>query len=143
MTIPEISLLCILKEHFKVIFSFSANVNTSLKFLWAIKKLSEGAQALGHSESTRALKALVHLVHLATKALECLGTWDTLLSRLEVNMTQKGIKCKGVPFKNINILEYWIMKQQLSINFLMNYPLLWLVKTRLNICIMIFHPLLH
>ena len=143
MTIPKISLLCILKDHFKVIFSFSANVNTSLKFPWAIKKLSEGAQAVGQSESTRALKALMYLVHLATKALERLGTWGTLFSRLEVDMTQKGIKCKGVQFKNINITEYWIMKQQLLINFLVNYPLLWLVKTRLNICIMIFHPLPH
>ena len=32
--------------------------------------------------------------------------------------------------------------KQLSINFLLNYPLLWLVKTRLKICI-IFHPLLN
>ena len=42
-------------------FSFSVNVNSSLKFLcslkflWALIRLSEGTQALGHSEGTWAL----------------------------------------------------------------------------------------
>ena len=52
------------------VFLFSVNVNVNLKFLWALKGFSEGswsalmhlgiqrALVQGHSEGTRALKAL-------------------------------------------------------------------------------------
>ena len=36
-------------------FSFNLNVYASLKFYWALRGLLEDSQALGHSESTRAL----------------------------------------------------------------------------------------
>ena len=100
----------------------------SLKFLLAIRMLPLSIhQTLWHSESVhQALKMLGHLGHL--------GTWHTW-----INMTQEDIKCKGVhKHKYFKIL----MKQQLSIDYLVNYPLLWLVETRLKMCI-IFHPLLH
>ena len=61
-------------------FSFNVNVNTSLKFLWALRALSEGNQALGHSEDTWALRhlestrrALQHLRHSGTQNLRSLG----------------------------------------------------------------------
>ena len=43
---------CILEES----FLFNINVNTSLKFLWALEGLSKGTQALGHSEGAWALE---------------------------------------------------------------------------------------
>ena len=49
-----------LKEISEEFFSFNSNVNASLKFLWAHRGLSEDTQSLGHSEGTRALKALIY-----------------------------------------------------------------------------------
>ena len=81
------------KTHFRGIIFVQSYVNTRLKFLCALGGLSDGNQALGHSEGTyllgvhldarRALeehsplKALEHLRHLgmALKALGHPGTW--------------------------------------------------------------------
>ena len=85
-------------------FSFSGNVNASLKFLWALRGLSEGTQILGYSkgiwalvqsEGPRALGRLRHtgtgsfrvLRHLGTQGAWTfghLGTRGTLISRLEI-----------------------------------------------------------
>lgn len=71
-------------------FSFSVNVNSSLKFLcslkflWALIRLSDGTQALGHSEGTWALgghskgtRVLGHLSHSGTRVLRALRHWGT------------------------------------------------------------------
>ena len=63
---------------------FSVHVNASLKFLWALWGLSEGTQALGHSEGTWALgghskgtPVLGHLSHSGTRVLRALRHWGT------------------------------------------------------------------
>ena len=66
------------------VFFFSVHVNASLKFLWALWGLSEGTQALGHSEDTWALgghskgtRVLGHLSHSGTRVLRALRHWGT------------------------------------------------------------------
>ena len=69
-----ISLKGILKE----CFSFSVNVNATLKFLLAFGGLSEGTEALGFSEGTWTLGHLRHLGTWVFRALRHLGhsgTW--------------------------------------------------------------------
>ena len=65
-------------------FSFSGNVNASLKFLWALRGLSQGTQILGYSKGIWALvqsegpRALRRSRHSGTGllwVLRQLGTW--------------------------------------------------------------------
>ena len=73
-----------LKRILEKCFSFSVNVNTSLKLLLALGGLSEGNQAFGHSEGTWVLRghlgtrrALGHLRHSGTRTLTTLKHLDT------------------------------------------------------------------
>ena len=68
-----------LKVISKKCFSFIVNVNTSLKLLWALGGLSEGNQALGHSESTWALRGHSEGTQRTFRHLRHSGTW--VLSR--------------------------------------------------------------
>ena len=72
---------CILEEY----FWFSVNVNASLKFLWTLRRLSDGTQAIWHSGDTCALEhsegtrgAIGYRRHSRTQSLRALGhlgTW--------------------------------------------------------------------
>ena len=65
-----------LKEISEECFSFNVNVNFSLKFLRTLGGLSEGTEALGHSEGTqRAFRHLRHSGNRAIRALRYLKTW--------------------------------------------------------------------
>ena len=66
-------------------FLFNVNVNTSLKFLWALGGLSEGTEALGHLKGawsksrghSKGTRTLGHLRYSDTPALRALEHLDT------------------------------------------------------------------